>query len=271
MRFLSFNILVIIASFLFNSCDSKNGDSYYDQLEGDWISTQYENFFWSFKDSLMLGECEEIFTPYFISRDTLFIPAYKSRIPIARITDKYIWSIDYESKDTVPSLYSTNIYYSKNIFLNILKIKFTGDGFRGLVDWSLYLNKDLNCFFELGKYLNINKKEIPFALSYKEGTYTSKITEKEFNYIQNKIQRIPFSQLKQNYFSEPSYFHQLYVETKIELEIEIGYKNSKELKKIKINSEGLQGLPATIGVLINYLHQIHLFLQFQPTNEKNSI
>ena len=269
MRFSTFSILIIVTSFLFNSCNSENRDSYYNRLEGDWISTKYENLFWTFKDSLMLGECEEIFTKYFISRDTLFIPAYKSRTPVVRITDKYIRSIDYKTKDTIPLLYSTNVYYTKNIILNNLKIKFTGDGFRGLVDWSLYLDKYLNCYFRLEKYWNINRKRIPLALPYNEGNYFTNISKKEFDYIQNKVQRIPFGQLKQNYFSERSYDHQRYVDTIIELEIEIGFKDSKELKKIQINSEGLQGLPAIAGVLINYLHQIHFFVDFKPTDQKN--
>ena len=268
MRFLFFNILIILTSFLFSTCNSENRDSYYNRLEGDWISTNYENLFWTFKDSLILGECEEIFTPYFISRDTLFIPAYMSRIPVFRITDKYIWSIDYKTKDTIPFSYSTNVYFTKNILLNNLKIKFTGDGFRGLVDWSLYLDKNLNCFFKLEKYWNINRNRIPLALSYNEGSYFTNISKKEFNYILNKVQRIPFGQLKQNYFSERSYNHQRYVDTIIELEIEIGFKDSRELKTIQINSKGLQGLPATIGVLINYLHQIHFFVDFKPTDQK---
>lgn len=47
-------------------------------------------------------------------------------------------------------------------------------------------------------------------------------------------------------------------------------KNSNEIKEVKLRFIGYENSPTTVTIQINYLHQLHYFVSFSPTNKTHN-
>lgn len=181
-----FKIILISFLALICSCNNNDVNEIREKLQGDWRSTKvYEYSFFFIRDSLaFMGNYNEDtdYYPYRIEKDTIIFCEDNSKINIARITDKYIWTYDEKSEIIYPLFEKADLDTNDNISLKSLEIRFNGLNNQGLADWSLYIDDSLNCYMEVikNRKRKINKRN----LDYPEGQYFAKVPKRDFELYQ---------------------------------------------------------------------------------------
>ena len=263
------HFFLIIALISFSCSDNRNNEIV-ENLQGDWTpNNRDEGYFLSFRGE-MVSNSEIEFTRYYIKYDTIIIPkgwnSYNSKMPFQRVSDKYIWFTGNKGRDFYPYI-NTNTNYNDRIILKDIEIHFRNDYYFGLYNWAIYLNDSLDCFL---KAFHIKKrgKGSP-TVPGEKGTYYSKLTTKEFEFIQRKVRNISLSNLKDTYGTfENNRMH--YDPPVIYLLIHYRLKNSNEIKEAKLMFIDYENSPTTVAILINYLHQLHYFYSFKPATKTHN-
>ena len=266
----SFNkIFFLIILSLFLSCSDNRNDKIIEKLQGDWIpNNRDEGYYLSFKGN-MVSDSENEFTHYYIKDNTIIIPKgwinSSSKMSFKSVTNKYIWFTDtWDAKTDLYPYISTNTNYNERIILKDIEIKFQNDFYFGLNRWSIYLNDSLDCF--LGAFYIRNRGKGCQSVPGEKGIYYSKLTRKEFEFIERKVRNISLSSLKDTYGSFKSDIMH-YDPTIIDLQIRYNLKDKDELKVAKLRFIDFTNPPSTLAILINYLHQLHYFVEFKQTNK----
>ena len=267
-----YKIIIIIILTLLTSCSDNRNDEIANKLQGDWIPNNIdEGYFLSFKGN-MVSNSENEFTRYYIKDDTIIIPKgwinSSLKMSFQRVTNKYIWfTHTWNSKRNLYPYITTNTNYNERIILTDIEIHFQNDFYFGLNSWAIYLNDSLDCF--LGAFYVRNRGKGSPTVPGEKGTYYSKLTTKEFEFIQRKVRNINLSSLIDTYGSfekDRSY----YGPPVIYLLIHYRVKDSNEIKGAKIRFIDYENPPTTVAILINYLHQLHYFVSFKSTNKTHN-
>jgi hypothetical protein len=230
-----------------------------------------EGYFLSFRGD-MVSNSENEFTRYYIKDDTIIIPKgwinSSLKMSFQRVTNKYIWfTHTWNAKINLYPYITTNTNYSERIILKDIEIHFQNDFYFGLNSWAIYLNDSLDCF--LGAFYIGNRGKGSPTVPGEKGTYYSKLTTKEFEFIQRKVRNINFSGLKDTYgsFEKDRSF---YGPPVIYLLIHYRLKDSNEIKAAKLIFIDYENSPTTVAILINYLHQLHYFYAFKPATKTHN-
>jgi hypothetical protein len=261
--------LVLLISLI--SCRENNSERILKTLQGDWISTVEDKYFISFRDSTYFnGDQYEEFEQLIFRNDSIFTDNGYLYLSDARITARYLWGYNEELKKEIPSLKNTRIYQDENIKLKSLEVRFVNFWLRGLTDWALYLNEDLDCFLKV-ENTNINKR-INNPLPYPEGLYYSKISPSDFEFFQEKFQNIPLSKVKKEYRSEDYSTGSSCVgpfdRTQLLFKCRFGFKDRDEIKTLFFHVRGFRhALPGHLSALIFHLNKIHDFINFGVTDK----
>lgn len=267
----SFNRYFILILFLAAvSCSDNNNEQIIEKLQGDWIPSNIdEGYFLSFKGD-MISNSENEFAKYYIKGDTIVVPKYWGytvfKMPFRKVTEQFLCFNQITKIDLSPYI-STDINNNENIILKDIEIHFQNDFYFSLNRWAIYLNDSLDCF--LGAFNIRNSGKGSPTVPEKKGTYYSRLTMKEFEFIQRKVRNIDLPNLKDTYGSfenDRSFFGP----PVIYLLIHYRSKNSNEIKEVKLRFIGYENSPTTVAILINYLHQLHYFLSFRPTNKTHN-
>ena len=261
--------LILSSILIFSSCNKNKNEILINKLQGDWIYNNEEDGFISIKDShLFQWEYSNDFEPFFIKNDTLIAPKYKTRFTISRVTDKYIWIREQKSKEDIPLFLSTNTFYNSNLKIISIEIRFKNFINHGLLDWSIYFNKNMDCFMKIDK---VRHRNLDAPLPYSKGIYYHKLTPIEFAYYQNKFRNIPLNRVKKEYVSENYTQERTCYGTSTDVifcEFEFGYKNSDKIKRLDFIVKGSECLPGYLGVFILHLNKICNTINFNETSRK---
>lgn len=255
-----FLILVLIAS-----CNNELNlsDKVYSDIQGDWLYTNSSSpQFFSIKDSLVFwGEHIDSFKTFRMKNDTLDVINSDIDFHFSKITNKFLKNIDKKSGEEIPVLITSNIYRDDMITLRGLEVRFKND-FRGLLDWGMVIDEDYNCFIKIEFTRRYAYIKNPFDVS--KGIYKYEFNKSDFEFIQNKLRNVPFDKLKNRYISDRFGYGggciiDGYDQAIIFLEIKYSFLNSTEIKTKRIFAKGFEGIPAYLGVFINYLNKINTF------------
>lgn len=258
-------ILLIILTFL-TSCSNNRNDEIAKKLQGDWIPNNIDKgYFLSFRGN-MVSDSDNEFTRYYIKDDTIIIPKgwinSTSKMSFNSVSNKYIWfTYTWKGKTDLYPYVNANTNYNETIILKDIEIHFRNDFYFGLNYWAIYLNDSLDCF--LGAFYIRNRGKGRPTVPGEKGTYYSKLTMKEFEFIQKKVRNINLSSLKDTYGTfESNMMH--YDPPVIYLLIHYRLKDSNEIQEVKLRFIDYENSPTTVAILINYFHQLHYFYSFKP-------
>lgn len=253
--------LILFPIILF-SCSDNESDILYRKLQGDWIYHNVEtNSFISFKDSLFFGwEYYNEFKPYFIYDKVINIPSYQTTFNFSRVTDKYLWILDEETKKENPIFYNTNIFHNNEIKLKNIEIRFHNFWHRGLVDWAIYIEDNQDCYLKI-KNTSYNKK-IENPISFEEANYFTKLTKSEFEFYENKFRNIPISKVESEYFSKFEYDN-----GKIDFSSSFSIVSDSKIRHLNFTSHGFEGLPSFLAVFVIHLNKVHDFIKFDKSDK----
>lgn len=265
------HFFLILALISFSCSDNINNDII-EKLQGDWIPNSKDaGYFLSFRGNL-ISDSENEFARFYIKDDTIIIPKgwdkFSSKKSFQRVTNKYIWfTHTWKGKTDLYPYVNANTNYNETIILEDIEIHFRNDFYFGLNYWAIYLNDSLDCF--LGAFYIRNRGKGRSTVPGEKGTYYSKLTMKEFEFIQRKVRNIDLSNLKETYGTfESNMMH--YDPPVIYLLIHYRLKDSNEIKEVKLRFIDYENSPTTVAILINYLHQLHYFYSFKPATKTHN-
>jgi hypothetical protein len=250
------------------SCGEDKTDKIINKLQGDWISITYDNHFISFRDSLCFWpEHYTDFMQYFIKNDTILVPARNIKFNFLRITDKYIWGI--ENGKEIPLFINTRSYHLSNLKLISLEIRFHYFWQKGLYDWALYIDDNLDCFMKVDSVLQKHRR-IKNPLPYPKGLYYTKLSLPEFEFYQDKFRNIPINKIKQEYISDnySNYSRWMFTDrTAVFLECKYRIEGNNDIKKVNVIVKGFEGAPGILGAFMIHLNKIHSYIKFSETTK----
>ena len=252
------------------SCSDSNKNDINQKLQGDWLYNDIynSNGFISFRNSkFFTWDYDNEFKPFYLLEDSIIVPSYNFRLKYLRVTDKYIW-VSNDGKE-FPLFVNTKINYKNNIKLLSLEVRFINFWDRGLFDWGLYFDENLNCFLKVERVKIYKQMKNP--LSYNKGIYYAKMSASVFDFYQNKLRNLPFELIKEEYISEeynPGGSCIKHDEFFVEFHCRYAFTNNDEKREINFISKGLNNIPGFLNVLVVHLNKVHDFMEFTSTDNK---
>jgi hypothetical protein len=252
------------------SCEENNSEKILQSLQGDWVSTVDNTLFISLRDSTFFnGDQYDEFEPLIFRNDSIFTSYGYLYLSDARITDKYMWGYNERLYMEIPSFMTTRVYHNDSIKLKSLEVRFINIWHRGLFDWALYLDKNLDCHMKIvsTRSDNIAIDPLPF---FTEGNYDSKLTQADFEFFQEKFRNVPLSKIKKEYESEnydpgggcvnPG------DKSAILFQCEFSVGRTAETRKINFEVRGFyESLPGYLAAFLFHLNKIYDIVEFERT------
>jgi len=265
MKYISLILIVLSLTF---SCFDNNQEKIYQKLQGDWLYNDIynSNQFISFRNKKFFAwDYQNEFSSFYLTKDSIIVPFYNFRLKYLKVTDKYIWIND--NGKEFPLLFNTNIFCNKDIKLKSIEIRFINFWHRGLLDWGLYFDENLNCFLKVER--TYKSKQIENPLPYEKGNYFARLTPATFEFYQNKFRNLPLELIDDLYKSEdydPDGSCVKHDDFFVEFNSSYSFTNSDKKREVHFVSQGMNNIPGFLNVLILHLNKIHDFVSFSSTN-----